>query len=95
MKTFGERLRDTRESKNMSQQAIADILGLHRSNYSKIENNHQKMTHEQLALFCEALNISADYLLNIQIQNKITYTKEVQTEMELKLQELNKLLQNK
>ncbi len=88
MKTFKDRLKEIREEKRISQEQIAVELGLHRSNYSKIENGHQKMTHEQLALFCQFMDVSADYVLGIEVNNKTTYTIDKAKEFELKMHEM-------
>jgi len=74
MITFGERIKEIRELKGFPQKQVADFLDLQRSNYSKIENNHQNMNNKQLKLFCEFFDISADYLLGISPGNKKTFT---------------------
>ena len=39
----------------------------------KGEHNMQKLTPEQIALFCEFCDVSADYILGIKANNKIVY----------------------
>ena len=39
MNKFGEKLKEVRSNKGFPQKMVADYLNLHRSNYSKIENN--------------------------------------------------------
>lgn len=70
MKTFGERLKEIRELKGYPQKQVADYLDMQRSNYSKIENNHQNMSHKQLRLFCELHDVSSDYVLGLNPSNK-------------------------
>jgi len=72
MKSIGEKLREIREEKGFPQKHVAQLLGLHRPNYSKIENNEQNLTPHQIKLFCEFFNISADYILDIKIDHKVT-----------------------
>ncbi len=74
MITFGERIKEIRELKGFPQKHVADFLNLQRSNYSKIENNHQNMTHKQLKLFCEFFDVSANYLLGISPGNNKSFT---------------------
>jgi len=74
MKTLGERLKEIRNLRNFPQKQVADFLGLQRSNYSKIENNHQNMSHKQLRLFCQFCDVSADFLLGITSSNKKTFS---------------------
>lgn len=85
MKKFGEKLKEVRTSKGLPQKLVADYLHMNRSNYSKVETNYQKMTVEQLRLFCELCNVSADFLLNIKTDNKITISKSTIKEMNAKI----------
>lgn len=75
MNNLGERLKEIRKSKGFPQKTVASFLNMQRANYSKVENNNQKLTAEQLALFCEFFNVSADYILNIRVNDKKTISK--------------------
>lgn len=75
MKTLGEKLREIREDNEFPQKHVADLLGIHRPNYSKIENNTQNLTPHQIKLFCEFFKVSADYLLDIRVDDKKTLSK--------------------
>jgi len=86
MNKFGEKLKEVRINKGFPQKMVADYLNLHRSNYSKIENNVQKMTTNQLKLFCELCDVSADYLLNIKTGNKKTLSKTTIDEINSKME---------
>ena len=72
MDTIGQRLKAIREKKGFPQKHVAEILGVQRPNYSKIENNKQGLTTHQIKLFCEFFDISADYILDIEIEKKKT-----------------------
>lgn len=72
MKTIGERIKKTRQELNIPQKEIADHIGVQRPNYSKIENDKQNMTPIQLKKLCEYFNVSADYILDINIDKKKT-----------------------
>jgi transcriptional regulator with XRE-family HTH domain len=68
---------DWRERKNMNgkrlanlrgirtQQEIADKLGISRARYSHYENEHVEPDNELLSNIAELFNVSADYLLGI------------------------------
>ncbi len=92
MITFGEKIKEIRELKGFPQKQVADFLNLQRSNYSKIENNHQNMTHKQLRLFCEFFDVSADYLLGINPGNNKSFTLDGVEGMIKKLDEIKDTL---
>lgn len=75
MKTIGEKLKEIRETKGFPQKVVADLLGVQRPNYSKIENNNQNLTPEQIKLFCEFFDVSADYILGIEINSNKAISK--------------------
>jgi len=70
METFGKRLKEVRKEKKYTQKEIANVISLQRPNYSKVENDHQKLNTEQLKKLCEFLDISSDYLLDIKRKEK-------------------------
>ena len=92
MNTFGERLKEIRELKGFPQKLVADHLEMQRSNYSKIENNHQNMSHKQLRLFCELHNVSADYILGLHPTNKKIFLMENVDEIGYHLDKLKDLI---
>lgn len=75
MDTIGQRLKAIREKKGFPQKHVAEILGVQRPNYSKIENNKQGLTTQQVKLFCEFFDISADFILDIKVEKKKTISK--------------------
>lgn len=74
MKTIGERIKKIRTEMKVPQKEVALVIDVQRPNYSKIENNKQNLTPEQLKRLCEYFNVSADYILDIHIDNKRTLT---------------------
>ena len=72
MENLGTKLKRIREEKGFPQKVIAEHIGVHRANYSKIESNIQRLTPKQIKLFCEFCDVSADYLLGIESKNKVT-----------------------
>lgn len=89
---IGQRLREIRDRRGFPQKVIAEHLGLHRTNYSRIENNLQKLTPEQIILFCEFCDVSADYLLGIKANNKVVFNTETMETIEQHLDDIKRLL---
>ncbi len=92
MNDLGKKLKEIRKRKGFPQKVIAQHIGVRRSNYSRIENNFQKMTPEQIALFCEFCDVSADYLLGIKPNHKVSYDEETIDSIKKKLNDINRLL---
>ncbi|MGN0485565.1 MAG: helix-turn-helix domain-containing protein [Lachnospiraceae bacterium] len=68
MKQLGDKLRDLRESKNLRQTDVAEQTGINNKILSSYERNASIPTIENLKTICEFYNVSADSLLDIQIQ---------------------------
>lgn len=66
---MGERLRLARKKAKMSQEKVAEILNISRSNISKYENNKLEPNIYTLKQFCELYNITSDYLLGIETKH--------------------------
>jgi transcriptional regulator with XRE-family HTH domain len=64
-RTFGEKLRDFRKDKDLSQKELAALIPMNQSNYSKIELDKQEPSLFQLKRIAEILEISVDKLLDI------------------------------
>ena len=64
--SFGSRLRACRENKELSQEKIANLIPMNQSNYSKIERDIQEPSLFQLKRISEILEVSLDYLLDVQ-----------------------------
>lgn len=62
---FGKRLRDTRMSYGLTQQQVADHLGLSLRVYQGYEQGVRRPKFEALIDICRLLNVSADYLLGL------------------------------
>ena len=66
MKTnFGERLKELRLSKNLTQTALANQTGISQSAINKWELGQRKITQDYIVILCEYFNVSADYLLGL------------------------------
>lgn len=57
------RIRDLREDHDLSQQQVADILGITQRKYSYLETETQAWTPEFLIRLSRFFNVSVDYLL--------------------------------
>lgn len=62
---FGERLRNAREQRNISQEMLADKIGVNVTSISNYENNKTMPSSFILMCICQALEASADWLLGL------------------------------
>ena len=60
---FGDRLKELRISKDLSQDDLGEILGVRKSSTSNWENNKATPTYEILTKLAEYFNVTTDYLL--------------------------------
>lgn len=61
--TFGERLRQIRKEQNLSQEALAQLLGTSKQMLSRYELNQRSPRIEQVQKYAEKLHVPVDYLL--------------------------------
>ena len=54
---FGERLREIRTKKGVSQEALAELAGLHRTYVSSIERGERTISIVNIAKLAEALEV--------------------------------------
>jgi transcriptional regulator with XRE-family HTH domain len=62
----GENIRKIREDKGYTQQKIADLVGMHRSNYSKIETGQRELSIGALAKVAKFFEMSLDELVGFE-----------------------------
>lgn len=62
-KVFGERLSSLRNSRSLSQQAIADILGVGKSAISMMESGNRAASADVLVALADYFDVSLDYLV--------------------------------
>lgn len=67
--TIGETLQKLRNEKKMSQEKVAEIVGVSRQAVSKWENDLSYPDTKNLILLAEAFNVSMDQLLNLPPNN--------------------------
>lgn len=63
---IGEKIRNTREDMELSQNDMAKLIPMNQSNYSKIERGIQEPSIEQLRRICQILKLDPRYLLGIE-----------------------------
>ena len=62
--TFGEKLKESRKIKNLTQKQLADKIGAKHNSVSDWENDKNKPDPDTIELLCGVLGISPNYLLN-------------------------------
>lgn len=60
---FGEKLREMRTKKGLTQVQLAKLIGVSRDLYNKYERAGTRPSHETLVLLARALDTSVDYLI--------------------------------
>lgn len=64
-KVFGQRLKNLRCSRKMTQTDLAAVLSVTKTQISDLENAKTTTSLEKLVLLCEYFEVSADYLLGL------------------------------
>ncbi len=83
MKSIGKRIKDLREELGMSQQKLAEMLGVARPTISQIESGTRKLCAEEMLKLSQIFNISVDLLLDIKMSPEVVF-KEAAKESEKK-----------
>lgn len=65
MKTFGEKLKELRIDKGLTQKKVAEALSVTISTLSHWECNYQEPSHKDLLTLCRFYEVSADYLIGL------------------------------
>ncbi len=68
--SFGQRLREARKRKNLSQEQIASIFGISTRSFSRWEMGINEPSIEKLKKLTEILDVSIEYLLEIKPTEK-------------------------
>ncbi len=61
---IGEKLKDIRISRHLTQEYVANIADVNTSHISNIENNRVKVSLSTLVQMCNALDTTVDYVLS-------------------------------
>jgi len=59
------RIKEIRKEKNLSQGQIAKKIGMEQTQYSRYERGENEIKVNVLIEICKALNVSADYILEL------------------------------
>lgn len=62
---FYQRLKDLREDKDMTQEAVAKLLGTAREQYNKYELGKQEIPFHHVITLAKFYNVSIDYISGI------------------------------
>ena len=87
---IGTNIKRLREQRGMKQNEIADLIGMHRSNYSKIESGQREISISALDKIAQYFNISLDQLVHMgdDIPKEITVEDKTAIEQVRLIQEL-------
>jgi len=66
---FAQRLKELRKKNGYSQRELAEVTGLHHSQYGRYERGGSKPYANTLTKIADALNVSVDYLLEGETQD--------------------------
>lgn len=66
---LGLKIKELRQSKGLTQDALAELVSCNTSHISNIENNHTKVSLNVLLAIANSLDTSIDYLLSNQYDN--------------------------
>ncbi len=61
---FGEKIKQLRQAKNLTQSDLANQLNVERSTISSYETKNHQPSHDKLVALAESLGVSVDFLLN-------------------------------
>lgn len=70
MKHYNDRIRDLREARRLTQQQVADVLGIRQQVYSKYELGVRSLPLEHLMKLCRFYGASADWILGLSGQEE-------------------------
>lgn len=72
---IGKRIKKFRERLEMTQQELAKLIRISRQSISQIENGDRRVTAEELKKFSEIFGVSADNVLNMEVDPEIILEK--------------------
>lgn len=67
--TFGEKLKDARKLKELTQRQLAEAIGAKHNSVSDWENDKNKPDPDSIELICGILELTPNYLLNVEESN--------------------------
>jgi transcriptional regulator with XRE-family HTH domain len=96
MQHIGKTIKGIREEKGVTQQQIAELIHMHRSNYSKVESGERELSIEAISKIAKYFAMTIDELVNfdgkmpdeVTVEDK-TLTEQVKLIAELEPEEKN------
>lgn len=90
MQHIGKNIKRIREDRGLTQQSIADLIAMHRSNYSRVETGDRDLSIEAICKIAKFFNLTIDQLVNLQeeIPQEITIEDKSLTEQVKLISEL-------
>ena len=61
---IGQNIKRIREEKGLTQQSIAELIAMHRSNYSKIESGQRELSIDALHKISKFFGMTIDQIIN-------------------------------
>jgi len=88
--SVGQNIKKIREDKNLTQQQIAELIHMHRSNYSKIESGQREISVDALNKIAKYFGMTIDQIVNFDgaIPQEITVEDKTLMEQVKMIQEL-------
>jgi transcriptional regulator with XRE-family HTH domain len=65
---FAQKLRQIRQNKGLSQEALADIAGLHRTYVGSVERSERNVSIDNMERLAQALEVDLSELLRAEIE---------------------------
>ena len=66
MQHIGKNIKIIREEKGLTQQSIADLIAMHRSNYSRVETGDRDLSIDAIGKIAKYFNMTIDQLVNFE-----------------------------
>lgn len=66
MQHIGKNIKKIREDKGFTQQNIADLIAMHRSNYSRVEAGERDLSIEAISKIAKYFHMTIDQLVNFE-----------------------------
>lgn len=90
MQHIGKNIKRIREEKGLTQQSIADLIAMHRSNYSRVETGDRDLSIDAISKIAKYFNMTIDQLVNFEgdIPQEVTIEDKTLVEQVKLIQEL-------
>jgi transcriptional regulator with XRE-family HTH domain len=90
MKNIGKIIKQIREEKNLTQQQLAELINMHRSNYSKVESGERDLSIDAINKVAKYFGMTIDQLVNFDgaIPDEVTVEDKTLMEQVKLIQEL-------